>query len=212
MSTDKITYAALKGAVTAAALSLTAAGWLGWSLGPEALVGHAYWNLSRAAGLVGYTLLWLSVVAGLLLSGRMARQNLSPKTVMALHQTLSGSALAFAFFHALVLTGDRYLNLSLAQILVPLASPYQRLWVGAGQLALVLLSAIAVSSHWRRRFGNKVWRLLHKSAFATYWLVLAHAIVVGSESTVPLVTLYYAFTATTVMWLTTSRILIREGS
>ena len=211
MSSDKLVYAVLKGAVAAVALSLVGAGWLGLSLGPEALVGHAYWNLSRTAGLVGYTLLWLSVVAGLLLSGRIARSALSPRITMQLHETLSGTALAFGLFHTLILLGDPYLKLGLTQIMVPFASPYQRLWVGAGQIGLALLTAIVLSSHWRRRLGNRMWRLLHKSAFAAYWLVLAHAIVVGSSSTEPLITLFYAATATTVMWLTTTRILIREG-
>lgn len=202
MNDDKLALAAMKGSVFALAAGLLGAAALGLDLG----IPYAYWTLSRAGGLVAYTLLWLSVVAGLLLSSRVGRSVFSPKQVMDFHRYLSGTALAFCLFHALILWGDPYLSLSLADLVIPFSSSYQRLWLGTGQIALALTAAVSLSSHYRSSLGNKAWRAIHKAAFFSYWLGLAHAVALGSDGGQPLIMLYLALTGTLAFWLTLARL------
>lgn len=201
MRTDTAVYGGLAGSATAAGVAVIA-------VAVSGVAGEtpAFWYLSRASGLVAYSLLWLSVVAGLFLSGRVGRELLPPRTAMELHQTVSGTALAFALFHGLVLTGDRFIGFGLLDVLVPLAGSFQPLWVAGGQVSLGLSAALLASSLLRRHLGNRLWRALHYGGFAAYWLALAHAIVLGSDTPV----LFYAVTAGSVLWLTTARILLRE--
>ena len=206
MKSDALTYSGLAGASLALALALVLAGLAG--VAPET---PAFWYFSRSAGLVAYGLLWGSVVAGLLLSGRQLRSAVPPALALEVHRTLSGLALGFSAFHALVLLGDRYIGFTLAAVLVPLCGSFQPLWVAGGQLSLVMLAALLASSVWRRQLGNSTWRAIHFGAFAAFWLALAHALVLGSDATHPAVAFYYLTTGATVLWLTTVRILCRES-
>ena len=191
------------------ALGLTGVGFGALGLTPETT---AFWYLSRSAGLVAYTLLWLNVISGLLLSGRLLRQTLAPALIAQIHQTLSASALAFAVFHGLVLVGDRYAGLSLSDLLVPFSGSFHPVWMAGGQISALLLAALLVSSQLRKVLGNKAWRALHYTAFGAYWLALAHALALGSDTSQPAVWLFYAVSGISVLWLTTARILLREGS
>lgn len=205
MKDDTLIYSGLTGASLALAAAILLAALTG-----VAADSPAFWYFSRASGLVAYGLLWGSVVAGLLLSGRQLPKAIPPALVLEWHRTLSGMALGFAVFHALVLVGDRYIGFTLGDLLIPLSGNFEPLWVAGGQLALGLLAALLASSVWRRQLGNQAWRALHYTAFATYWLALAHALVLGSETTHPAVALYYLVTGASVLWLTTVRIFLRE--
>jgi predicted ferric reductase len=206
MSQSKF-YAATGGSLLAFGLAVVSLGALG--LGPDT---PAFWYLSRSAGLVAYALLWLNVVAGLLLSGRLLRQVLAPALIAQIHQTLSVSALGFALFHGLVLLGDRYAGLSLMNLLVPFSGTFHPLTMAGGQLSAALLAILLISSGLRKTLGNRAWRALHYTAFGAYWLALAHAVALGSDSMRPAVGLFYGVTGICVLWLTTARILLREGA
>ncbi|MFA7480138.1 MAG: hypothetical protein WC314_06490 [Vulcanimicrobiota bacterium] len=204
MKTDTVVYAAIGGAAVAAATFTVAAGAL--RLTPDTSL---FWYLSRSSGLVAYALLWLSTLAGLLMSGRA--RLLPGRTAMELHKMASGTALAFALFHGLVLSGDRYMNWSLSDLLVPLTTSYQPFWLAAGQLSLTFSVALLASSALRQSLGNKAWRVLHYIAFLAYWLALGHALVMGSDTGHPLVSGFYLLSGGSILWLTTARIWIREG-
>ena len=205
MNDGVMVFSGLGGASLAVALALVLAGLAGVTADTP-----AFWYFSRASGLVAYGLLWGSVVAGLLLSGRQLRQVIPPALAMEAHRVLSGMALGFSAFHALVLVGDRYIGFTLVTLLIPLSGSFEPLWVAGGQLSLCLLAALFASSVWRLRLGNATWRALHYAAFAAYWLALAHALVLGSEATHPAVGLFYIVTGGTVLWLTNVRILCRD--
>ena len=204
MNADAKVFGSLSGIAATVALLLVSLGLSG--MAPET---KSFWFLSRASGMVAYLLLWLSVMAGLLISSR-ASSVVSPKLALEVHQMTSGTALAFAAFHGLVLTGDRFINLSLLELLLPLSSSYKPVWMAAGQIALILSAAVLASSSMRKSLGNKVWRALHYSAFFAYWLALAHALVLGSDTGRPAVAFFYAFTGVAVLWLTSIRIFVRE--
>ena len=178
---------------------------LGWLVGDREW--PVFWLLSRSAGLTAYSLLWLNVVSGLLLSRRWLRERLAPSLVAQVHQTLSGMALGFSLFHALVLIGDRYLDLSWRDILLPFAADLRPLPMVAGQVSTGLLAMLILTSlgAGRRRLGNRCWRAIHLTAYGAYWLALAHALAVGTD--LWRLQLFYALTGASVLWLITARIL-----
>lgn len=204
MRADSTVYGSLSGVAAAAALLIV-------SLGLTGLVDtKAFWFFSRASGLVAYLLLWMSVMAGLLISSR-ASAVVSPKSALAVHQMTSGTALAFAVFHGLVLVGDGFLSLSLMELLLPFFGTFKPLWMAAGQIALLLSAAVLASTSMRRSLGNKTWRALHYGAFLAYWLALAHALALGTDTGRPIIYGFYALTGAAVLWLTTIRIFVRES-
>lgn len=168
----------------------------------------AYWYLSRASGLTAYGLLWLSVVCGLLQSNGIAPRALRGPAFLELHRHAAWMGLAFAAFHALVLLGDRHLGSGLLGLVVPFGmTRHAPGWVGLGQLALYAGVVVAVSFRLRARMGARTWRALHFASFTVFVLVLAHAVLAGSDTAVPWVALFYCGTAAVVVFLTVLRIL-----
>ena len=125
-----------------------------------------FWYLSRGSGIVAFWMLWLSMVFGVLLTGKVARWWPGSPQSLDLHQFTSLLGLGLALFHALILTGDHFINYSLAQVLTPFAGQgYRPFWVGIGQVAFYLTAIVTFSFYVRKRIGVRTWRLLHYLSF-----------------------------------------------
>lgn len=171
-----------------------------------------YWLLARSSALVAYTLLWLSMIFGLLMTSKLARLWPGGPTAFDLHQHTSLLGLAFALFHALILLGDRYVQATPYQILVPFAyTGYQPFWVGLGQLSLYLLALVGFSFYLKRVIGRNAWRLIHFLSFALFILALLHGILSGTDTTVPWVQGLYWVTGGSVLFLFWYRLLYRRS-
>src|SRR5512136_2338051 len=162
----------------------------------------AYWYLSRTSALVAYTLLWLSMAMGLIITNKLARVWPGGPTAFDLHQFASLLGLAFALFHALILMGDKYIHYDLAQVLVPFNSTgYKPLWVGLGQIGFYLFVIVTLSFYARKRLGNRAWRLIHQLSFLMFVLALSHGIFAGTDSTVLALRVFYWITGASLLFL-----------
>ena len=168
----------------------------------------AYWYLSRASGLTAYVLLWLSVTAGLLSSTGVGRRLWRGPRLHVLHRQGAWLGLAFAGFHALVLLGDSHVGGHLGRLLVPFAmTEHAPGWVGLGQLALYAGALVASSFRYRGELGARTWRALHFSSFTVYALVVAHALLAGTDAVSPWIVGLFAGTGAIVGLLTLIRLL-----
>ena len=164
-----------------------------------------FWYLSRASGVIAYTLFWLAVVFGLLLSTRLGK-HFNAARVFALHQYLSLIAVGFAAFHAGILLADNFLNLNLWQILLPFGFQTERVGVALGQLGFWLLFICAFSFYIKKYIGQSAWRLLHFLTFMAYMFISIHVFMVGSDSRALPLLLFYAGSQTLVFLLMTYRL------
>jgi predicted ferric reductase len=171
----------------------------------------AYWYLSRASALVAYGLLWLSMALGLMITNKLARLWPGGPIAFDLHQFASLLGLAFALFHALILMGDKYIQYDLAQVLVPFNSVgYKPVWVGLGQIGLYLLAFVGLSFYVRKQLTQRRWRLIHYLSFMTYTLALLHGILAGTDSTLPVLRVFYWITGASLLFLLVYRILMAK--
>ena len=92
---------------------------------------HVFWITSRAAGISALLAASAAVALGLLMGGRMSKR----RDLRVLHEALSLATLVALAVHALSLLGDSYLSPSLADVTIPFASSYERLWMGVGLVA-----------------------------------------------------------------------------
>jgi predicted ferric reductase len=172
----------------------------------------AYWYLSRASGFVAYLLIWLSVVLGLLITGKLSRVWPGGPPTVDLHQFSGLLGLAFAVFHGLILLGDRYVGYTPLQLLVPFAGlEYRPLAVGLGQIALYVGLLVGLSFYVRRYIGFRTWRLLHFGSFAVYVLITIHGLAAGTDVGSPVTLALYGATGLTTFFLTVFRILTSVG-
>ncbi|NOH01003.1 MAG: hypothetical protein HND47_03000 [Chloroflexi bacterium] len=173
---------------------------MAFSLGGES--PKAYWYLSRATAFVSLSLLWLSMALGLGITNKMARLWPGMPATFAIHEYVSLLGLAFALFHALVLLGDRYINFTFVQLLVPFsATDYRPFWVGVGQVGFYVWLIVALSFYVRPAIGQKSWRFLHYLSFGMYLIGILHAIFSGSDTGADWAQNYYWFSAGSLIFL-----------
>jgi len=178
----------------------------------SALLTHApvAWYVARAAGLVAFGALTLSVWLGLATSTRLlgARRQ---KRVFGWHQTLAWTGLSLLGLHAGALLLDPTLRFGLPSVLVPFASPWHRGAVAAGVVAGWAALAIALSFRLRRWIGQKGWRCLHYASFAAFLLALGHALTAGTDLRGVSGLALAGVAARPVVWLGLARILLPRG-
>jgi predicted ferric reductase len=144
---------------------------------------QAFWFLSRSSGQVAYLLLWLSMCLGLMMTNKLARLWPGGPVAFDLHQFISLLGMAFALFHGLILLGDRYLNPSFWQVILPFGMVgYHPFWVGLGQAGFYLMAVVSFSFYVRKQITPLIWRLVHLLSFVSFVFALLHGIASGSDS------------------------------
>jgi predicted ferric reductase len=145
-------------------------------------IDHTYWYLTRASGFVAYLLLFASVVLGLTMTGDVVERWLRRYRVYDLHRFLSLLTLCVTVFHALVVLGDEFIGFSVAELLLPFASPYRPEYMALGVFSLYLSGFIVASFYVRRWLTYPAWRLLHYATFVAFTLALVHGIGAGTDT------------------------------
>lgn len=162
---------------------------------------QAAWYLTRAAGIMAYLLLWLSTVWGLAIPSKILADVMNGEFAFDFHQFISLLAIGFLFLHVFILTADRYLPYSLAQVLIPFLSPYRPVWVGIGSIAFYLTLLVTVTFYIRKRIGMKAFRLIHYSSLLAYLGGVLHALMSGTDSSLPAIMIMYIVTFLAVVFL-----------
>ena len=165
------------------------------------------WLVARAAGLVAFGVLTLSVTLGLALSTKLLG-NRRGKLVLGWHQTLMWTGLGMVVLHIGGLLLDPVLRFGFVAVLVPGAAPWRPIPVAAGIVTLWLMLALASSFHVRRQIGQRRWRLLHYASSLAFALGLYHAINVGSDLTGNRGLIFAGIVLAPVLWLAYARILM----
>src|SRR3972149_5856879 len=167
MSWQALVVMLLAVAVGAFAAAVILPNWLpGLSASLLGTEPKAYWYLSRTSAMIAFLLLWFSMASGLIITNKLARVWPGGPTAFDLHQYTSLLGLAFGLFHGLILMGDHYINISLAQVLIPFTSTsYRPIWVGIGQVGLYTSAIVSFSFYVRKRLGPRAGRLIHHLRF-----------------------------------------------
>lgn len=165
------------------------------------------WLVARAAGLVAFALLTVSVTLGLMMSTRLlgpARQ----KELLGWHQTLMWTGLSMLVLHAGAILFDPVMRFGLPAVLLPGAAPWRPVTVAAGIVAGYLMLTLAVSFRLRRRIGQRRWRLLHYASFGAFALALGHALHAGTDLQGTTGLVFAGVALAPVLWLAFARILM----
>jgi methionine sulfoxide reductase heme-binding subunit len=169
------------------------------------------WLIARAAGLVAFGLLTLSVWLGLAMSTRLLGPK-RQKSLLGLHRTLAWTGLSMIALHIGAVLFDPVLHFSLAAALVPFAAPWKTGAIAAGVVGGWLSLALASSFRLRKWIGQKGWRRLHYASFGAFALSLGHALLVGTDLRGVGGPLLALVTAGPVLWLTFYRLLVPRMS
>lgn len=166
------------------------------------------WYATRLLGLLAYLVIAGSAIYGLLLSTGILDAIAHRSVSFTLHQDLSAIGLGLAMLHAAMLTLDRSVPYTVAEVLIPFSGPYRPVWVGIGQLALYLTIVVVASFSLRRRIGQKRWRTLHYVAFLAFLAATAHGLMAGTDSVAPWAYWGYLAATAVVVFLTGYRVVL----
>jgi len=162
-----------------------------------------YWYLSRSAGFITLSILWVSMALGLGLTNKLARLWPGAPAAFSIHQYVSLLGLGFTAYHALVMMGDHYVDFSFPRLVTPFSIAYERFWVGLGQVGFYIWVIVVASFYVRKHIGQKTWRVIHYLNFVTYVFGLLHGLFSGADAKFGWAQLYY--------WLSGSSILVLLG-
>jgi predicted ferric reductase len=172
-----------------------------------------YWFLSRGSAIAAYWVLWLSMSMGVIITNKMAQIWPGIPPAYEIHQYTGLFGTGVALFHALILTGDQYMNYTVAQVLVPfLGQNYRPTWVGIGQLVFYAWSIVNISFYVRQRIGKKAWRLIHFVSYACFLGAMIHGLMSGTDTGTAWSYYLYWFSAASLLFLTVYRVLIRQAT
>lgn len=191
----------LKLGVTLSVALIALAGWLSfWLFGAQdmSLMGFisqiqqsespSFWQWSRVLGIVGYSVLWLSVMTGLSISSQSSQYWFERGTALSWHQFFTWLGLLVSLLHAGILLKDSYLAPSWFELAVPFMidrddlPTLSWLWIGLGQGAWYMMLLLAVGSLFKQKIAKNVWRYLHAFALIAYVSTVAHGMFVGTDS------------------------------
>ena len=141
----------------------------------------ALWYASRATGVVSLLLLTAVMLLGLLVTRQGRLPGLPRFAVGGLHRNLSLLAVAFVGVHVLAAVADSYVKIPLAAAVIPLASSYERLWLGFGAVSLDLMLAAAVTSLLRRHLSRRAWRAVHLTAYLSWPVAWLHSVLASGD-------------------------------
>jgi len=152
---------------------------------------HLWWYISRAAGLMGYLLIWLSTIWGFAIGSKIFDSLLERVFTFDFHEYLSWLGLGFTGFHAIALLFDRVEPFSLIEVLLPFVSSYRPFWTGIGILATYLTVLVTVTFYLRSKISMKTFRSIHYLSIAAYAGALFHGLYAGTDSALPWTQIMY---------------------
>lgn len=169
-----------------------------------------WWYVTRASGLTGYFLLWLSMVWGFAIPTGMVRPVLENVFTYDFHEHLSLLGLGFVLVHILVLLFDKYLPFSILQVLIPFLDTYRPLWVGLGIISFYVLLLVTFTFYLRHKIGSKAFRSIHVLSLVSYLGTTLHGFFAGTDSALPITMSIYAGTFLVVVFLTVYWLIMRR--
>ena len=168
--------------------------------------GAEPWSTSRATGVIAYLALSLDVLVGLGLTTRAGDRWPGRAASVDIHAWLSPLALGLTGVHAAALLADAYIGFDLIDLVVPFASSYRPVAVGAGITAAYVALLVHGSFALRGRIGTAWWRRLHVLSFIAYLLATLHGITAGTDTGAPWALTIYGIPTTLVLVLVVRRI------
>jgi len=169
-----------------------------------------WWYVTRAAGLTGYILLWLSMVWGLAIPSKIIQPVLDGTFTYDFHEYLSLLGLGFVLLHIVVLLLDQYLPFTLVQLLIPFTDSYRPFWVGIGILSFYLLLVVTFTFYIRQVIGTQAFRAIHLFSLIAYLGATLHGLFAGTDSALPVTMVLYAGTFLVVLFMTVYWLVMRR--
>lgn len=140
------------------------------------------WYLNRGTGIVLVVVFTLTVVLGVLATGRSVSRWWPRFVTQGLHRGLAAVSVLLLLAHAVVAVVDEFVDIRWWQAVVPFGATYEPLWLGLGTLALDLTVVVVATSLARSRLPHRLWFVLHLTTYAAWVAGVVHGLGIGTDS------------------------------
>lgn len=176
------------------------------------------WYIGRSTGLLAFILLTCGAVYGLIMSSRAFQKLISGAVSYELHRTLSWVALGAVLLHVASFFFDDFLHIRFIEAVIPgvLTRNFTSamgfdmgLAVSFGIAALYFMIILLLTSEFRAKISQRVWRRTHYISFLAYIAFVVHGFLAGSDSGETWVRVMYITSFSLVLLLVVIRIISR---
>ena len=143
------------------------------------------WYLNRGTGVVLLLVFTMTVLLGVLATGRAVHPWWPRFVTQGLHRALAAMSVLLLTAHVLTAVLDEYVDIRWWQAVVPFGATYKPLPLGLGALALDVMAVVVATSLLRHRLRHRHWRIVHLSAYAAWAVAMAHGFLIGTDSGTP---------------------------
>jgi len=163
--------------------SISFVNWL--SLFGKLMMDVSLIDVSAVIALIAMCLVSLNFLIGLLIAVRYDPRRRWPRIsrpwpLFRIHKWTGYSALCVAAAHpTLLLFAGTQPKFSLGDLLLPIHSPYQRLYNILGVLGFYCFLVVIVTSYFRARLPRKLWKKLHYTGYVGAALMFVHGTLIN---------------------------------
>lgn len=168
------------------------------------------WEWIRVLGFLAYFYFTVAVIFGLLRKSSYVKSQ--KNLIYQIHQSASWMGFITLLAHMLVLMIDTYEPYSIVALLVPFASDYQTFSSTLGTIGFYLFLLVMFTSDLLlTKINRKLWKFLHLLVLPAWLLSLAHGLFIGTDSSNPLVLLFYGVTAGIAILIMVLRVATKDN-
>lgn len=139
------------------------------------------WYISRASGLIAFLLLYLVMFLGLSIRTPILKNILKPIYSLKIHAWLSVHSLFFVFLHGGVLIFDKFINVRIMDVFIPFSSEVYKNEITLGIIGMYIMILLILTSYFRKRISNRMWRITHYLNIILYIIVIGHSLELGTD-------------------------------
>lgn len=152
------------------------------------------WFLSRAAGIVGYILMFFIILLGSGMTTSYIYRYINPVKAWVVHKYLALALGLTLLIHIFSLLFDKFMNFGIKDILIPFFSNFKTVYLSAGIIAFYVLVVIIFTSLFIRLKYKRVWRGIHYAVYFLFTFSFIHGLFIGTDSkTIFMKTIYLSF-------------------
>ena len=140
------------------------------------------WYLNRGTGVVLLVVFTVTVVLGVLATGRSATPLWPRFITQGLHRALAALSVLMLVAHVTSAVIDSYVDIRWWQAFVPFGSSYEPVWMAFGAISLDVLALVIATSLARARISHGVWFAVHLTTYLAWAAAVVHGLFIGTDS------------------------------
>lgn len=149
-----------------------------------------FWLLARATGLAAFVALGVALLSGTVLRTAVLDRLATNRALTLVHEWSWTLWMPLGAAHVATILLDETARIAPRDVVVPLGVPYGTLGIGLGTLTFDLFLVIMLTSWLRRYMSQRLWRWIHRLAYAGFVLLFLHALLSGTDFMSPVVSAF----------------------